>query len=496
MKTKFVVAAILILFNSLCPAQNADLPSDFLSKEFHSERRQKLRDKLPANSVAVLFANAVRNRANDVDYFFHQDPDFLYLTGYKEPNSVLLIFKDLQTANNGAQYNEIIFTQARNARAEMWTGRRLGKEGVKSSLGFEQAFDATEFSRYNVNFSKFDQVLFFDFKNDVRDVLKDSTDLYDLIEKFKAKVNYPVKNGVTLAVEPNKNNLNTTGLGPLLADLRGVKTKEELELLRKAASISAIGHAEAMKAIRPGLSEREIQGLQEYVFKKYQAEDQGYPSIVGAGHNGCILHYMENYKPSITNKELILMDLAAEYHGYSADVTRTVPVNGKFSLEQKQIYELVLQAQEAVFKICKPGTPFKEIENTARVTINKGLKELGFPITSETERNLFYPHGCSHHIGLDVHDRGKYDSLRQNMVITVEPGIYIPENSNCDKKWWGISVRIEDDVLITEKGNELLSFAAPRTVKDIEELMKQPSAFDNFVLPELDKVKPKTKGEK
>ncbi len=493
MKPLFIVAAVVVLFSSFCAAQNADLPSDFLSKDFHADRRQKLREKLPTNSMAILFANAVRNRANDVDYFFHQDPDFLYLTGYKEPNSVLLIFKESQTANNGKKYNEIIFTQARNERAEMWTGRRLGKDGVKSMLGFEQAFDAAEFSHYSINFSKFDQVLFFDFKNDVRDVPKDSTDLYNLIETFKDKANYPTKNGITLAVEPNKSNLNTTGLGLLLADLRGIKTKEELELLRKAVSISAIGHAEAMKAIRPGLSEREIQGIQEYVFKKYQAEDQGYPSIVGAGHNGCILHYMENYKPSITNKELILMDLAAEYHGYSADVTRTVPVNGIFSPEQKQIYELVLQAQEAVFKICKPGTAFKEIENTARVTINKGLKELGFPITSETERNLFYPHGCSHHIGLDVHDRGKYDTLRQNMVITVEPGIYIPENSNCDKKWWGISVRIEDDVLITEKGNELLSFAAPRTVKDIEELMKQPSAFDNFALPELDKVKPKSK---
>ncbi len=493
MKIKLLVIILLCQLSYLLNAQNIDLPSDFLSKKFYAGRREILREKLPANSVAVLFANAIRNRANDVDYFFHQDPDFLYLTGYKEPNSVLLIFKELQTANNGKQYNEILFAQARNARAEMWTGRRLGSEGVKSLLGFEQSFDAVEFSRYDINFSTFDQVLFFDFKNDVRDVPKDSTDLYDLIEKFKTKASYPKSNGVTLAIEPTKNNLNTTTLGSLLADMRGIKTKEELELLRKAVTISAIGHAEAMKAIRPGLSEREIQGLQEYIFKKYQAEDQGYPSIVGAGHNGCILHYMENYKPSITNKELLLMDLAAEYHGYSADVTRTVPVSGKFSPEQKLIYELVLRAQEAVINICKPGTSFKEIESTARITINKGLKELGFPITSETDRNLFYPHGCSHHIGLDVHDRGNYDSLKQNMVITVEPGIYIPENSKCDKKWWGISVRIEDDVLITERGHELLSFAAPRTVKDIEELMKQPSTFDNFTLPELDKVKPTIK---
>jgi Xaa-Pro aminopeptidase len=273
-----------------------------------------------------------------------------------------------------------------------------------------------------------------------------------------------------------------------MSSLRGLKTKEELDLIRKAVSISCMGQREVMKAIKPGMSEREIQGIHEFVFKKYQAEDLGYPSIVGAGHNGCILHYEENYKPFITSKEMILMDLGAEYRGYTADITRTIPVSGKFSQEQKQIYELVLKAQEEAMKICKPGTTFAELTMTTKAVVNKGLKELGI-IKTEDEQHLYYPHGCCHHIGLDVHDKGSRDKLEENMVITIEPGIYIPANASCDKRWWGIAVRIEDDFLVTKAGSELLSASAPRTIEDIESLMKQPSALDDFVLPELDKGK-------
>jgi len=468
-------------------AQNADMPDDFLTKEFHQQRRQNLREKLPANSVAVFFANPVRNRANDVDYVYHQDPDFYYLTGYKEPDAVLFVFKDNQTAANGAAYNEIIFVQPRSEQREMWTGRRLGEAGVKSQLGLNQAFNNTEFKKYNVDFSKFSEILFIDFKNDVRDNPYDSADLYSLIEQFKVKVNYPSKEkALNVNREPQKNNLNTKGLDGLMDELRGIKTKEELDMIRKAVSISCMGQAEVMKAMKPGMSEREIQGIHEFVFKKYQAEDLGYPSIVGAGHNGCILHYIDNYKPQINNKELILMDLGAEFHGYTADITRTIPVSGKFSPEQKQIYELVLTAQEEAMKICKPGTSFAELTMVTKSVVNKGLKELGI-IKSETEKHRYYPHGCCHHIGLDVHDRGEYNKLEENMVITIEPGIYIPDNAACDKRWWGIAVRIEDDYLITKNGNEHLSTAAPRKVEDIEALMKQPSALDDFVLPDLNK---------
>lgn len=489
MRYCFIPMLVLALVSAF--AQNPNMPTDFLSKEWHKERRQKLREKLPGNSVAVFFGNAVRNRSNDVDYVYHQDPDFYYLTGYREPHAVLLIFKDKQKAPNGNAYDEIIFVQPRNPVMEMWTGRRLGNLGTKEQLGFEQAFNNTDFKDYNIDFSSFDQVLFLDFYNDVRDDARDNGDLYDLIEQFKAKANYPRKDVLSVQLEQLQNNLNTRALIGIMNDLRGIKTKEEIELLRKAVMISCIGQVEVMKAMKPGMSEREVQGIHEYVFKKYQAEDLGYPSIVGGGHNGCILHYIDNYKPSLTNKELILMDLGAEYHGYTADITRTIPVSGKFSPEQKQIYDLVLAAQEEAMKICKPGTRFAELyEATARV-INKGLAELKI-IDKPTDRHLYYPHGCCHHIGLDVHDRGNYDVLQENMAITIEPGIYIQENTTSDPKWWGIAVRIEDDYLITKNGCEHLSAYAPRTTEAIEAMMKEPSPLDNFKLPELDKLnKPK-----
>jgi Xaa-Pro aminopeptidase len=267
--------------------------------------------------------------------------------------------------------------------------------------------------------------------------------------------------------------------------LRGIKTKEEIELIRRAVSISCVGQVEVMKAIKPGMSEREIQGIHEFVFKKYEAEDVGYPSIVGAGHNGCILHYIDNYKPDINPKELILMDLGAEYHGYTADVTRTIPVSGKFSPEQKAVYEIVLQAQEEAMKICKEGSTFDELKVVTQHVVNNGLKDLGI-ISSIDQKHEYYPHGCCHHIGLDVHDRGTKDKLLENMVITIEPGIYINDNSKCDPKWWGIGVRIEDDFLIKKDGCELLSNMAPRSVDAIEKLMLEPSPLDNFVLPELE----------
>lgn len=485
MKTLSFLIICLLTINSF--AQKAeDLPKDFLTKEFHKERRLKLRENLPANSVVVFFANAVRNRSNDVDYVYHQDPDFYYLTGYKEPHAILFVFKDKQTAANDAQYDEIIFVQPKDAFSEMWTGRRLGEAGTKERIGIEQAFNNLEFKKYNVDFSKFDQILFFDFKNDVRDEKDDPADLYDLIGQFKVKVNYPSEeNTVSVNREPQKNNLNTKDLGGVMDNLRGIKTKEELEMIRKAVRISCAGQVEVMKAMKPGMSEREVQGIHEFVFKKYQAEDLGYPSIVGGGHNGCILHYIDNYKPNITSKELVLMDLGAEYHGYTADITRTIPVNGKFSADQKLIYDLVLKAQEEAMKICKPGTTFAQLTQATKQVVNRGLKDLGI-IKNENEQHLYYPHGCCHHIGLDVHDRGLYDILKENMVITIEPGIYIPENADCDKRWWGIAVRIEDDYLITKDGYERLSISAPRKAEDIEATMKLPSALDDFVLPGLD----------
>ena len=178
----------------------------------------------------------------------------------------------------------------------------MGDSGVKQRLGFEQAFNNVEFQKYNVDFSKFDQILFFDFKNDVRDDGEDPADLFDLIQQFKVKVNYPSPETTVVSREPRKNNLNTSDLSTIMDDLRGIKTEEELAMIRKAVQISCAGQVEVMKAMKPGMSEREVQGIHEFVFKKYQAEDLGYPSIVGGGHNGCILHYIDNYKPNITSR--------------------------------------------------------------------------------------------------------------------------------------------------------------------------------------------------
>lgn len=484
---KVGVLALACLLPDGVSGQSPDLPSDFLTKDFHQKRRQLVREKLPPNSVAVYFAAPVRNRSNDVDYEYHQDADFYYLTGYKEPHSVLLIFKDKQKAQSGSLYDEIIFVQMRNEQAEMWTGRRLGEEGVKKQLGLEFAYQNKEFKRYGVDFTKFDKILFTDFKNDIRDSPRDSSDLADLIIQFKQKVNYPDPVRLTVKTEPPKNNLDTKGLSPIMAQLRGIKTPEEIELVRKAVLVSCQAQIEVMKAMHPGMSELEVQGIHEFVYKKYHAEDVGYPSIVGSGHNGCILHYEENYKPSIESKDLILMDVGAEYRGYTADITRTIPINGKFSPEQKQIYELVLNAQEEAMKICKPGTPFPDLDKATRVVIDQGLKDLG--ITKEGEQHRYYPHGCCHHIGLDVHDKGEYTTLQEGMTITIEPGIYIPENSKCDPKWWGIAVRIEDDYLLTRDGYEHLSSHAPRKIEEIEATMKLSSPLDSFVLPELPKKK-------
>ncbi|MGB1308946.1 MAG: M24B family metallopeptidase, partial [Oceanihabitans sp.] len=284
--------------------------------------------------------------------------------------------------------------------------------------------------------------------------------------------------------EKPKSNLDTQILSTLMSGLRQIKTPEEMVLLTKAIRISAQGQREIMKAMHPGMSETEVQGVHEFVYKKYGSEYEGYPSIVGAGNNGCVLHYIENSKMKVAN-DLVLMDLGAEYHGYSADVTRTIPANGKFTKEQKQIYDLVYQAQEAGIAASKVGNPFNAPDAACRAVINKGLVALGI-IKTENEARQYFPHGTSHYLGLDVHDPGLYGAFENNMVITVEPGIYIPIGSDCDPKWHGIAVRIEDDILITDKGPINLSAEAPRTAEAIEALMKKKSALDDFNLPKID----------
>ena len=491
---KFFFTLFSSLFFLITISAQNDIPKDYLSSEFHKSRREALRAQMPKNSVAVFFANAERNRSNDVDYVYHQDPNFYYLTGYKEPDAVLVIFSENQINSEGKTYNEIVYVRERDPKKEQWTGYRLGVDGAKNQLGFDMAFNGEEFLNSGIDFTKYDKVLFEPFKNDYRNT-NDKADLFDLIQAFKTQIQ-ATETIIESDVSKNsdiKNQTNITErkvvvenklLSQLMAGLREVKTQDELVLLTKAVRISTMGQREVMKAMHPGMSETEIQGIHEYVYKIYGSEYEGYPSIVGAGNNGCVLHYIENNKTKVDN-DLVLMDLGAEYHGYTADVTRTIPANGKFTPEQKIIYDLVYKAQEAGIKAAVVGNTARTTDQVAKAVVHQGLIDLGIAKNVE-EAKQYFPHGTSHHIGLDVHDANLRGPFKPNMVIVVEPGIYIPEGSPCNKKWWGIAVRIEDDVLITENGPIVLSNEAPRTSEEIEALMKETSVLDNFKLPKLD----------
>ncbi|MCC3153787.1 aminopeptidase P N-terminal domain-containing protein [Hymenobacter sp. BT770] len=520
----------------LSAAPSPARPTDFLSPAFHKQRRELVRAQLPPHGVAVVFAAPVRNRANDVDYVYHQNPDFHYLTGYEEPDAVLLLFKEPRTVGGQPGITEALFTQPRDPAREQWTGRRLGAAGAEGQLGVQFAADNKEFAKAGIAWADFDQILFTDLPTDARDDAKAPADLASLVATFRQQTALPadydptrtvvakllkrygasnpkemkaylttlVQERPAMANEPSVKaylaattdaerqraiNPNATSrydgvtLGEQLDELRAVKTDDELALLRRAIRISAQGQREVMKLLRPDMGEMDVQGLHEYVYRRYGAEFQGYPSIVGGGANGCILHYETNDRQRLDN-DLVLMDCGAEYHGYSADVTRTAPPSGKFSPTQRQIYELVLAAQEAGFAACRPGAEFNAPNKATQDVVANGLLKLGI-IKKKEEFRRYYPHGASHYLGLDVHDRGTYGPLRAGNVITVEPGIYIPAGSPCDPKWWNIGVRIEDDALITATGYENLSAEAPRTVADIEKLMAEPSALEGWKLPEL-----------
>lgn len=442
-------------------------PKDYLTKEFHAGRREAVRQIMPENSVMAIFAYPTRNFSNDVDYLYHQNPDLYYFTGYKEPDAVLFIFKEAQTDDKGNTYKELFFVQKRNPQQESWNGKRLGVEGVKEKLGIAMAFNGNDLKDFPLDFSKFKTIIAS--TQPVGADVAESSRLSGLVASFMKKTKDMPKNSDL--------HFKLTG------QLRGIKTPEEVVMLRKAIEISCEGQNEVMKAAHANMSELEIQGLHEFVHKKYGAENVGYGSIIGAGENGCILHYVTNTKTKVGNS-LILMDVGAEYHGYTADVTRTIPASGKFTENEKAIYQIVYDAQEAAFKTLKDGSTFSKAGSAANEVIAEGLFKLGI-IKDKKDFKKYYTHGLGHHIGLDVHDRANSSTLKENMVMTIEPGIYIAPNSDCDQKWWGIAVRIEDDVLITKDGYELLSHFAPRSVADVEKKMAAKSALDDFILPPL-----------
>ena len=485
MNTRYLLLCFAFTLSNLLSGQTG-VPDDYLSADFHKSRREALRAGMPDNSVAVFFANPIRNRANDVDYVYHQDPNFYYLTGLKEPHSVLVIYSEDQQ-KNGKRFNEALYVYERGERYKIYNGPGVGVDGAMSDLGFSNVFRGQEFIDDPIDFSKFDKIMFREFEDDVRKKGREQPNLYALIEQFKSSINaIPMPEGQPLDAVSNETRsvIDNKSLDKLMGGLREIKTEEELKLIKKAVEISCVGQIEVMKAMHPGMSETETQGIHEMVFKKYGSEYEGYPSIVGAGNNGCVLHYVDNNKLNVGN-DLVLMDLGAEYRGYSADVTRTIPANGKFTKEQKLIYDLVYDAQEAGIRAMVIGSDYKLVDKEAREVIYRGLLELGITDSLEQGKSYF-PHGTSHHIGLDVHDLNNRGTFRENMILTVEPGIYIPEGSPCDKKWWGIAVRIEDDVLVTKNGPVNYSALAPRKSEDIEKMMQEESIFDHFKLPDLD----------
>lgn len=477
MRNKLITFFFLACCYASLPAQENekfDLPkeqkgkgyfydTDLLPKEFHAGRREALRSLLPTGSVAVIFANPLRNRSNDVDYEYHQNPDLYYLTGFREPDAMLLVFKD-EIEWKGNKTNEIFYVPERNAMYESWNGKRLGTKGVMEYLGIKLALKNADFTANNFDFSQFTEVLFINPHDDIRDDKDDKGDLYSMVKVFRNRV------------EVKEVNQNKIKLKTFMAQLREIKQPEELVLMKKAIDITCQAQIELMRSLHPGMTEYQSEALVEYIFKKNGAEHPGFPSILGSGENSCILHYTTNRRP-FTQQDLLVSDIGAEYRGYTADVTRTLPVNGKFSPEQKIIYNLVLEAQEAGIKACRAGNKFWDPHTEAVRVITDGLLKLGI-IKKSFQVNKYFTHGTSHYLGLDVHDTGNYGPLQPGNVITVEPGIYIPEGSDCDPKWWNIGVRIEDDILITNADPVNLSEAAPRKISDIEALMKEKGMFE------------------
>ncbi|MFI5263434.1 MAG: aminopeptidase P N-terminal domain-containing protein [Candidatus Kapaibacterium sp.] len=431
---------------------------DRLTPHFHKSRRDELRSKMANHSAALFLASPEKNRSNDVNYEYHQDPNFYYLTGHTQSNAALLLTKE-PIVVNGISTNEVILVQKKDLSKELWTGVRLGTEGAKNVLQFPVALMIDTLNDFLKNILPDLDTLYFT-SSDPKKINDPITDLsYDVISDFK---------NIVKEIYPK---LHLSSLQAELAEMRSIKQDEELLLIRKAIKISNEAHNEIIRTVKPGWTEYEMQALGEYVFTKNGCEYTGYPCIVGSGNNSTILHYETNRRKTEPG-DFIEMDIGGEYHGYTADITRSFPVNGKYSKEQRLIYELVLEAQDSGIAEAKAGNIFKAPHNAAVSVITRGLMKLGI-ISKPEDYRKYFMHGTSHYLGLDVHDAGTYGVLKDRQIITVEPGIYITEGSPCDRKWWKIGCRIEDDILITPQGPEILSKYSPRKAEDIEKLMRK-----------------------
>ena len=430
----------------------------------YSQRRQQLMAKI-GNGTAIFRSAPTAVMHNDVEYTFRQDSDFFYLTGFDEPEAVAVL------APHHPEHQFVLFVRPKEPEKEVWTGYRCGVEGAKERFGAHEAYSIAELDEKLPQYlEKSDRIYY--------RLGRDRT-FNDTILKHwqRLMATYPKRGTGPIAIEDT---------GPILHSMRVVKSQAELELMRKAAAISVEAHNYAQEIAKPGRYEYEIQAEMERIFRLQGGMGPAYPSIVASGANACVLHYIEN-KRQMQDNELLLIDAGCVYEYYNADITRTFPVGGKFTAEQKILYELVLSAQLQAIASVKPGNPYSAVHDTAVRVLTEGLVELGLlkgqidDLIKEEKYKPFYMHRTGHWLGLDVHDAGVYQHgenpqlLQPGQVLTVEPGLYIvpdtkpaEDQPEIDKRWVGIGIRIEDDVLVTDTGHEILTAGVPKAVEELE----------------------------
>ena len=433
-----------------------------MSKEEFANRRSALLEMLEPEAIVILPSSPEQPRNGDVLYPYRQDSDFYYLTGFPEPSAVVVLVP------GRAQGEYLVFCRESDPLAETWNGRRAGLEGACSEYGADDAFPITDI----------DDIL--------PGLLENKKRIYYPMGRYKAFDQRLIK-WVSQVGSMGRSGIHAPdhfiSSAQLVQEMRLFKSEFEINVMRKAAEISASAHVNAMKIAKPGIKEYELEAELISTFVTHGARSPAYPSIVGAGRNGCILHYVEN-NSQINNGDLVLIDAGAEYEFYAADITRTFPINGRFTPEQKIVYEIVLEAQMAAIAAVKPGNCWNDPHEAAVKVITKGLIDMkilrGNPdkLIEDESFKPYFMHRTGHWLGMDVHDVGEYKVdgewrvLEKGMVTTVEPGLYLSSNiPGLDPKWWDIGVRIEDDVLVTGSGREVLSDRAPKEVSTIEELI-------------------------
>jgi Xaa-Pro aminopeptidase len=426
-----------------------------------AQRRARLAATLPLNAVLCVPAAVEITRSRDTEFAFRQDSDFQYLTGFPEPDALLIMQKSAS-----GNISELLLCRPKDQLAEIWQGRRFGPEQAAKQFGLpaiaNTALDTELLNALNQ-------------KNTLVYAQGTYPEFDALIGSTLATLRKYPKRGYAAPIQ-------TLDLRPLIAELRLFKDEAEVALMRQAGLISAEAHAKAMQVCKPGLWEYQLEATIRHHFGMQGARECGYNTIVGGGENGCILHYTDN-NAQLKDGDLVLIDAGCELQGYSADITRTFPVNGKFSAEQAALYQVVLNAQYAACAAVKPGNSSKETLAAAVFELTKGLLELGIltgdldTLIAELACKKYFIHGLGHWLGLDVHDVGAYKvhdverPFEPGMVLTIEPGLYIPTGSDCEPKWWGLAVRIEDDLLVINEGHLNLTDTVPKEISAIEQLM-------------------------